>query len=157
MPSEKSRYLNRGPSAPLDWTDLKTHLSGFEHECLVELLWMTAQNNPALWKALVSSISMQLAAGDWEKTKEAIDYAFYFQDYVRYTDCHYGIILDEMIKALEILKIKVSVEFALRVAHYIFEHGQDVMMNFEDDWDWTLSLEEIKKWIQNNHAIENGL
>jgi hypothetical protein len=105
----------------------------------------------------MSFIQMVLAEGDWEKTKEAIDYAFYFQDYVRYTDCHYGIILDEMIKALEILKNKVSVEFALRVAHYIFEHGQDVMMNFEDDLDWTLSLEEIKKWIQNNHAIENGL
>ena len=78
MPSEKSSYLNRGPSAPLDWTDLKAHLSGFEHEHLVELLWMSAQNNPALWKALIASIAMQLAEGDWEATKAAIDYAFYF-------------------------------------------------------------------------------
>ena len=152
MATEKSRYRNRGPSAPLDWTELKTHLSGFEHERLVELLWMSAQTNGPLWKALMASISMQLAEGNWDKTKEAIDYALYFQDYIRYTDCHYGIILDEMINALEILKNQVSVEFALRVAHYIFENGQDVIMNFEDDWDWTCSLEALEKWIKNNHS-----
>ena len=153
MPTEKFRYLNRGPSAPLDWTELKTHLRGFEHEYLVELLWMSAQNNSALWKALMASISMQLAEGNWDKTIEAIDYAFYFQDYIRYTDCHYGIILDEMLKALEILKKQVSIEFALRVAPYIVENGQDIHMNFEDGWDWALSLEKLEKWIQNNHAI----
>ncbi len=152
MPSEKSRYLNRGPSAPLDCTELKTHLRSFEHEHLVELLWMSAQNNDALEKSLLASISMKLANGDWEKTKEAIDYAFYFHDYVRYTDCHYGIILDEMLKALEVLKTRVSVEFSLRVAHYILESGQDMYVNFEDSWDWTCSLDEIEKWIENNHA-----
>lgn len=153
MPTEKFRYRNRGPSAPLDWTELKTHLRSFKHERLVELLWMSAQNNSALWKALMASVSMQLAKGNWEKTKEAIDYAFYFQDYVRYTDCNYGIILNEMLNALEILKNQVSVEFALRVAHYIFESGQDMVVNFEDGWDWTLSLDELEKWIKNNHAI----
>ena len=152
MPSEKSRYLNRGPSAPLDWTEIKTHLHDFEHQRLVELLWMSAQNNDPLLKALMASVSMQLAEGDWDKTKEAIDYAFYFQDYIRYTDCHYGIILDEMIKTLGILKTKVSIEFALRVARYIFENGQAVSMNFEDGWDWICSLEELKKWIKNNHV-----
>ena len=153
MSSEKSRYLNRGPSAPLHWTELKTHLQGFEHARLVELLWMSAQNNIVLWKALMASVSMELANGDWEKTKAAIDYSFYFKDYVRYNDCKCGIILNEMLNALEILKNKVSVEFALRIAHYIFERGQDLLMNFEDGWDWTLSLEELEKWIKTNHAI----
>lgn len=153
MSSEKSRYLNRGPSAPLHWTELRTHLQGFEHAHLVELLWMSAQNNSVLWKALMASVAMQQANGNWEKTKAAIDYSFYFQDYVRYTDCKCGIILNEMLNALEILKNKVSVEFALRVAHYIFERGQDLLMNFEDGWDWTLSLEELEKWIKTNHAI----
>lgn len=153
MPTEKFRYLNRGPSAPLERTELKARLGGFEHERLVELLWMSAQNNFALWKALMASVSMQLAKGNWEKTKEAIDYAFYFQDYIHYSDCNYGIILDEMLNALEILKNQVSVEFALRVAHYIFERGQDMVMNFDDDWDWTLSLDKLEKWIINNYAI----
>ena len=153
MSSEKSRYLNRGPSAPLHWTELKTHLQGFEQTRLVELLWMSAQNNIVLWKALMASVSMELANGDWEKTKAAIDYSFYFKDYVRYNDCKCGIILNEMLNALEILKNKVSVEFALRVAHYILERGQDLLMNFEDGWDWTLSLEELEKWIKTNHAI----
>ena len=50
MPTEKFRYLNRGPS---------THLRGFEHERLVELLWMSVQNNSTLWKALMASVSIQ--------------------------------------------------------------------------------------------------
>ena len=152
MPSEKLRYLNRGPSAPLHWTELKTHLQGFEHARLVELLWMSAQNNAVLWKALMVSVAMQQANGNWEKTKAAIDYSFYFQDSIRYTDSKCGIILNEMLNALEILKNKVSVEFSLRAAHYIFESGQDLFMNFEDGWDWTLSLEELEKWIKNNHV-----
>jgi hypothetical protein len=155
MSSEKSRYLNRGPSSPLNLGELKRHLRSFEHERLVELLWLSAQNNSALRKAVVASISMQLAEGDWDKTKEAIDYAFYFQDSIRYSDCRYGIILYEMINALEILKNQVSIEFSLRVAHYILENGQDVIMNFEDDWNWTLSLEELEEWIKNNQAILN--
>ena len=153
MPSEKSRYLNRSPSAPLEWIELKTHLHGFEHNRLVELLWLSAQSNAALGKTLMASVSMLRANGNWEKTREAIDYAFYFQDYVRYTDCHYGIILDEMLNTLKILKNQVNLEFAIRVAHYIFERGQDIVMNFEDDWGWTVSLNEIEKWIKNNHAI----
>lgn len=157
MPTEKFRYRNHGPSAPLDWTELKAHLSRVEHEHLVELLWMSAQNNSALWKALMASAAIKLAEGNWEKTKEAIDYAFYFQDYIRYTDCKHGIILDEMINALEILKNQVSVEFSLRAAHYIFECGQELLMNFEDGWDWTLSLERLEKWIENNQAVLNPL
>lgn len=152
MPTEKSRYRNRGPSAPFDWAELKTHIKGFDHEHLVELLWMSAQYHDPLWKALMASTAMRLAAGDWEKTKDAIDYALYFNDHILYTDCHYGIILDEMIKALEMLKDKISSEFALRVAHYIFESGDAVSMNFEDDWDWVCSLEELGKWIKNNHS-----
>lgn len=154
MPTEKLRYRNRGPSAPLDWTELKTHLRSFTHERLVELVLRSAENNSALWKALMASVSMQLAKGNWEKTKAAIDYAFYFQDYVRYnTDCKYGVILDEMLNVLEILKNQVNAKFALRVAHYIFENGHDLLMNFEDGWGWSCSLDQIEKWIKNSHPM----
>lgn len=153
MSTEKRRYLNRGPSAPLNYTELKTHIHGFEHEHIVELLLKSAQNNVALWKALMASVSMRLAKGNWDKTKEAIDYAFYFPDIVPYTDSKYSIILDEMIKTLELLKNQVNVEFTLRVARYIFERGHAMVMNFEDNSNWTLSLDELEKWIKNNHAI----
>jgi hypothetical protein len=154
MPSEKSRYLNQSPSAPLEWTELKTHLQGFSRERLVELLWVSAQNNNALCKALMASISMQLANGDWDKTKKAIDYALYCQNYIRYTDSSYSIILDEMLNAIKILNNQIGLEFSLRVAHYIFEHGQDMIMNFEDGWPWTLSLAELEKWITNNSSVK---
>ena len=101
----------------------------------------------------MASISMQLANGDWKKTKKAIDYALYFQDYIRYADCSYSIILDEMLNAIKILNNQVGFKFALRVAHYIFERGQDMIMNFEEGWDWTLSLEELEKWIANNSPV----
>lgn len=128
---------------------MRTHLRDFEHERLFEMLLLRAETDVVLWKALMASVSMQLAHGDWQKTKEAVDYALHFEDYVRYTDCHYGIILHEMIKTLEIVSSEVSEEFAIRVAQYIFEHGQQVTEVFEDSWDWITSLAVLEKWIQN--------
>jgi len=149
------RYLikNRGPSAPLGWTELRTNLRSFEHDRLCDLLCMRAERDPVLRKSLMASVSMQLANGNWEKTKEAIDYALHFPDYIRYTDCHYGMILDEMIKVLEILKNQVDEEFAMQAAQYIFECGQEILENFEDDWDWVSSLDELEKWIENNMYV----
>ena len=72
MPSEKSRYLNRGPSPLLKMNQLKQHLSSFTKEHLVEIVWQNAQTNLELWKALNAYIGIQLAKGDWEKAKEAI-------------------------------------------------------------------------------------
>ena len=151
MPSEKSRYRNRnrGPTVPLEFEDLRAHLRSFEHERLSELLLLRAETDVVLWKAPMASVSMQLAHGDWNKTKEAIDYALHFEDYVRYTDCHYGIVLYEMIKTLEILGGRVNEEFVIRAAQYILDRGQQVTENFEDDWDWISSLEVLEKWIQN--------
>lgn len=151
MPTEKLRYLykNRGPFAPLEFKELKKHLHQFKHEHLVELLWASAQRDDVLRKALMANISIQLAHGDWEKTKAAIDYAFHFPDYVHYNDSNQGLILDEIINTLEILKNQVSREFITRASQYILERGQQLIETFEDGWDWILSLESLEKWIKN--------
>lgn len=152
MTSEKMRYRNRnrGPSAPLGWAEAKAQLRNFDHDRLCNLLWMRAERDPILWQSLMASVAIQVAKGDWEKTKQAVDYALHIPDYVRYTDGHYGVILHEMINTLEILKNQVGVEFSIQTAEYIFECGDELIENFEDGWDWVSALDELEKWIAKN-------
>lgn len=155
MPTEKARYRNRGPSSPLDMKQLKFHLNRFSHERLVETLWLNTQSNSILWKALSSSIAIQEARRDWEKIKQAIDFAFYFSDHIPYSEHGYGIIIEQMINALDFLYQDLGEQFALQVARYIYEEGQKVLEFFDDDWDWVCALERLELWIKNNSKSKN--
>lgn len=150
MPSEKSRYLNRGPSAPLGMNQLKQYLKRFSHERLVEMVWLNAQSNSILWKALSSSIAIQESHGDFEKVKQAIDFAFYFPDTVHYSERGYGTLIYEMTNALEVLYKEIGEQFALQTAHYIYEEGQKALEYFDEGWDWICALDNLKSWIKNN-------
>ena len=158
MPSEKSRYLNKDcvPSAPLNFTELKQNLPSFGIKRLVEILWMSSQRDHVLRKALMVSVGIQLADGNLEKAKAAIDYALHFPDYIRYNDRGYGLILSEIRVTLECLEDKINKEFVLSVAQYAFELGQVVSENFEDDWDWISDLEDLEHWIQRNKSQFNA-
>ena len=98
------------------------------------------------------SVGIQLAEGNLEKAKAAIDYALHFPDYIRYNDHGYGLILNETRVTLECLADKINKEFVLDVAEYAFERGQVVSQNFEDDWDWISSLEDLENWIKKIYA-----
>ncbi len=50
MPSEKSRYLNRGPKSPVDMHQLKKYLNSFTKEHLAEIVLLNAQYNSVLWR-----------------------------------------------------------------------------------------------------------
>jgi len=149
MSSEKARYRNRGPSPLLNMNQLKSHLSSFTKEHLIEIVWLNAQTNPELWRALNAHIGMKLANGDWGKTKEAIDYALYFPDVVGYSERGHGIIIYEMIRALEDLYENGNKELVLQAAKYILEEGQNALEYFDDDWSWSCALDDIDKWISN--------
>ncbi len=148
MPSEKSRYLNRRLPSPLDFTGLKIHLASFEVEHLANLLWMSAQTNCVLQKALVASIGLRLANGEFEKAKTAIDYALDFPDYIRYYERDYGLIMYEIHTTLNYLYQKSDKAFILRVAEYLFDLGKKVAECFEDDWEWIISLEDFENWLK---------
>ncbi|HAT9793337.1 TPA: hypothetical protein JBD67_17035, partial [Legionella pneumophila subsp. pneumophila] len=148
-PSEKSRYLNRGPKSPVDMHQLKKYLNSFTKEHLAEIVLLNAQYNSVLWRALSASIGMRLANGDWEEIKKAIDYAFYFPEYIRYTENGYGFIIYEMINALEFLYKDRDKQFILQVADYMFEQAEQALESFEEGWDWTCALESLKDWIRN--------
>lgn len=163
MSSEKPCYLNKkcSPSAPLNFADLKTKLLSFGIKRLVDILWIRAQRDTVLNKVLmvsvgiplaVVSVGIPLAEGSLEKAKAAIDYTLYFPDYIRYNDHGYGIILDEIRVTLECLEDKIHKEFVLGIAEYAFERGQIVSQNFEDDWDWNSSLEDLENWIKEIKA-----
>lgn len=147
MPSEKSRYLNRGPSPLIEMNQLKQHLGSFTKEHLIDILWFNAQTNLELWKALNAHIGIQLAQGDWGKAKEAIDYALYFSDIVGYSEQGHDIIIYEILAALDGVYENVNKKFALRVAEYALKKGQEVLEYFDDDWSWSCALEDIDRWI----------
>lgn len=148
MPSEKSRYLNRRLPSPLDFDKLQMHLISFEREHLANLLWMSAQTNCVLQKALVASISLRLANGEFEKAKSAIDYALDFPDYIRYYERGYGIIVNEIHTTLKYLYQRNDKAFVLRVSKYVLDLGKTVAECFEDDWDWISSLEDFEDWLK---------
>jgi hypothetical protein len=149
MPSKKSRYHNRGPSSPVDINQLRTHLKLFTQEHLIEIIWLSAQYNSVLWRALSASIGMRLAKGNWEETKKVVDYALYFSDFINYTEKGYGVIINEMINALEFLYKESDKKFTLQIANYILERAQEALEYFEDDWDWTCELESLEEWVSN--------
>jgi hypothetical protein len=112
---------------------------------LIETVWLNAQSNSILWKALSSSIAIQESHGDWEKIKQAVEFAFYFSDPVPYSEHGYGIIIYEIINALEVLYREIGEQCVLQIAHYIYEEG-----HFDDDWDWICALDNLESWIKNN-------
>lgn len=157
MPSERSRYSarNRGPSIPLEMTEFRDLLPSLGIDRLAEIAWIRAQEDDTLCKALIASVCLRAANGDWEKAKDAIEYALHFPDYVRYTEDGHGLILHEITSALRALTEQGQHDFALRVARFAADLAQSVAENFEDDWDWTSSLAELRKWIRQSDAA-NG-
>jgi hypothetical protein len=151
MSSEKSRYLkrNRGPTCPLDEDDLMEHLPSLGPKRLAELLWVRAQNDKTLMKALMASVGIRLAGDNWDKAKSAIEYGLHFPDFARYTESGHGLILDEIKSTLQSLFEEGNTEFAARAARYAVERAQEVAENFENDWDWTSSLDDLSKWTDN--------
>lgn len=154
MPSERSRYIakNRGPSIPLEMNKFRDLLPSLGIDRLAEIAWIRAEEDDTLCKALMASVCLRTANGNWEKAKGAIAYALHFPDYVRYTEDGHGLILHEITLALQALTKQGQQDFALRVAKFAADLAQNVAENFEDDWDWTSSLEDLRKWITSNEG-----
>jgi hypothetical protein len=153
--SEKSRYLNRnrGPTPPLHLDDLPNHLAILGSDRLAELVWVRAQEDDVLRKALMTAVAIRVHCQDWEPIKAAINYALHFPEFVRYTESGHGQILDEIRNALEFLVHQGKRELALRAAQHAITLGNEVTENFEDDWDWTNSLNELTRWVDEQLKI----
>ena len=149
MASEKLRYIKNEPSPIIEMNELKKHLVHFSSDNLIDTIYQSAQSHLPLWKALNGHIGMIEAKGNWQKAKDAIDYALHFEDIISYKERGHEIIIYEMIKALDVLFDNVSDEFALKAATYILEQGKAKLYNFEDDWSWPCALENIEEWLGN--------
>jgi len=154
MPSEKSRYLNKrcGKLSPLDFDKLVSHIPKLGIERMATILWMAAERNEILRKALTVAIGLQLVNGNVEKAKVFIDYALDFNDHVSYKKDGHGLILDEIQTTLANLDFSLNKEFIIHIAQYTLEKGHEVAMNFEDDWEWTSSLMQLEEWLGKINA-----
>lgn len=154
MPSEKSRYRNRhlAPAPPIDFHDLKHHLVALGAERLAGIAWSRAQSDEVLSKTLMVAATIRLPDLNWDKAKSAIDYAFHFPDYVRYTEDGHGMILSEIRASAEFLAAQNNNDLALRIAQYAIKRGQEVAENFEEDFDWSSSIDDLSEWVQRMQA-----
>ena len=155
MSSEKSRYLNNHnrPSAPFPFRELKSHLSNLGMNRLVDVLWSVAQRDEVLGKTLMGSIGIQLADGNLEKAKIAINYALDLAYSISYKEHGYGLILGEIKTTLEgLLEVSSNKEFVVDLAEYTCNQGRLRIQNFDDDWDWLISLELLEEWLQRLEA-----
>jgi len=150
MPSEKSRYLKRNlsPSPPIDFHELRNHLATLGVDRLAKIAWACAQSDETMNKTLMMAATVRLPDLNWDKAKSAIDYALHFPDYVRYTENGHGMILSEIQASAEFLAGRNNLDLALRIARYAIERGQEVAENFEDDFDWTSTLDDLSEWVQ---------
>lgn len=149
MPSKRSRYIekNREPEMPLEMEEFRNLLPTLGVNRLTNIVWVRSQEDNVLNKALMVSICLQATNGEWEKAKAAIEYTLHFPDHVRYTEGGHGIILDEIRLSLQDLAKQGQHEFAMRIARFAVERAKKVAENFEDDWDWTSSLDGLMKWL----------
>ena len=147
VPSEKSRYANRnrGPTPPFEFLELREQIPSLGVHRLAELLWIRAQNDDILTKALMVGLSIK-SGTDSDLAKRAIDYALHFPDFVRYSEGGHGQILDEITTSLQDFANRGHRDLALQLARYTIARAQEVSENFEDDWAWTSSLEDLRKW-----------
>ena len=150
MSSEKFRYLKRDQESSefCSVEELRNHLSVLGINHLIEILWVRAQYDDVLRKILMSLLGIYLVQEDVDKAKKAVNNALDFPDYIRYTENGYDQILDEIKTILESLVSDGKKEFALQIAKHTISRGQSVAENFEDDWDWTSSLEDLQKWVE---------
>lgn len=119
---------------------------------MAEIAWVCAQSDEVLSKTLMVAMSLRLPHLNWEKARSAIDYAFHFPDYVRDTEDGHGMILSEIRASAELLAAQNNRDLALRIAQYVVERGQEIAENFEEDFDWTSSLDDLNEWIQKMQA-----
>ncbi len=148
MPSERSRYLKRSPNAPLHWNELKEHLLRLGENRLADIILDRSHGDSVLAKVVMVAAGIHSANGNWEKAKTAIDYALHFPDYVRYTEHGHEQVLDEIKISLALLVKQSQTAFALRIGLYAIERAQEIAENFEEDFEWTSTLEDLEKWLQ---------
>ena len=159
MPSEKLRYiLNRSaPKSPIDLKELREHLSSFDSVHLIDILWVRAQRDVLLSKILMVSVVLHSSSVDTERAKAAIDYALYFPEYIRYSESGHGQILDEVKRGVEYQVERGNRGFAICVGQYAIEKAQQISENFEDDWEWGCSLEDLVKCVDKARADVDAL
>lgn len=156
MPSE--RFLSElfDPDSNLNLDSIGEEISCLGTDRLSSIILARAQYDKILREILIATISLRQVSGDLEKAKEIVDKAIDFPEgYVRYTEQGHEQILDEIRGTLEILLKNGEKEFALRVAEYTVNRSESISDIFEDDWEWTESVKNFIKWIQDQKTEKN--
>lgn len=145
MPSEKLRYLKQrhGPAAPIPFQELSDHLSGLSSKHLIDLLQVRAQTDDLLRRILVVAVTLCSPTCNLTNATAALDYALHLPDFVRYAEHGHGQVLEEIAKGLEYQAMSGNQDLVLAIGDYSIAQAQKIAEHFEDDRNWTYSLEGL--------------
>ena len=149
MPSEKHRYIDarRGPESPLNFNDLRERLLHFGSNQLADILWVRSQSDDVLRRILIGSVGLRLVPPDIQQARAAIDCAIHFPDFIRYFEKGHDQILEEIRNAAEVQAANGYRQFAVEIMEYALSKAEEVAENFEEDWDWTYSMQQLSECV----------
>lgn len=149
--------IKRDPIPPFDLNNLRDHLVTLGAERLAEIVWVRAQDDEVLQKSIMVTLALQDASEDWEKAKNAIDYALHFSNFVRYSEGGHSQVIDEIKKELENLYERGNSDAAIQIARYTITRAQDIAENFEDDWEWTCGIKSLSDFLKSISKDRNSV
>ena len=155
MASEKSRYLNRNrrPESPFSTKEILASTASMPHERLIEIVELRADWDEILREILCMSLAIRTK--DIAIAKAAIDNVMSISEPIRYDESGHGQIIFEIERELkEAAANGGRPEYLTEIGRYAVDRAQTVAEMFEDDWDWTSSIESLEKFV--NSAVESG-
>jgi hypothetical protein len=146
MASEKSRYMKRKqkPPSPFSIEEIVSGAASLPHARLCEIVALRADWDDILRHILC--LSLAIRSLDLVIAKAAVDNIMSIFEPIRYDDSGHGQILYEIERELVPIADKSSA-YALEVGRYAIMRAQNIAEMFEDDWDWTSSIESLEKFV----------
>lgn len=142
-----------GPDSLVDSNDLLECLRSFDKDELAEILWIRAQHDDLLQRALTATVVIQACAGDFEKGRAAIDFGLHLPDFVSYNEEDgYGQLLDGINRGVRYLADHHYGECAAKIAQYAVERAEAVLERFEEGWDWRCAIDRLSELVEKLKA-----
>ncbi len=149
MTSEKSRYMNRKqkPQSPFSTSEIVASAASLPQKRLIEIVELRADWDETLLQILC--VSLAIRSNAVATAKAAIDNVMSINEPIRYNECGHGQILYEIERELKTAADNGTRDYVIEVGRYAIEQAQAVAEMFEDDWDWSSSIESLEKYIDS--------
>ena len=154
MASEKSRYLDRNkkPEPPFSIREISSGAASLPQARLSEIVSLRADWDQILRQILC--LSLAIRSRDFSIAKAAIDHVMAISQPIRYVDRGHGQMIYEIEREIMVAASDAA-DFAIEVGRYAVAQAQNVTEMFEDDWDWSSSIESLEKYVTSLTIVDS--